>query len=483
MASKEIYTISPEISNLKAYYRFESGTYLTTDSSGEGHTLTAIGDPAEDASGKFGGAVALDGNDAYSHADHADFKPTGAFTVGGWIKSSDNSSQVLFQSASTNTNRAGIKFYGVQITTGVCIFQSCKNTGTTLGTDYQQIIGTTDLNDGNWHFLVATWNGTHLNLYVDGVSDATAVAWANAPGYAATNYIRVGCGNRTGTNENFVVGSLDDVFLLNGTALSAEEVKGIYIGWKKYNGCSNADIKTINGTNVFSPEIKNTSLRASANLKAYYRFSSGRLTTDSSGEGHTLTAISDPAEDASGKFGGAVALDGNDAYSATDHADFKPTGNFTIGAWIKTSSTSAHIFQSKSQNTNIAGIYLRVSAGGLAHIVSGKNSGTTDGTDYQSVVSSTAVNNNAWHFIVGVWDGSYLRIYVDGVNESSEEWTNAPSYASTNYVRVGCGNKSGSNEEFLTGSLDDVFLLNGTALSASEVLALYSGPIKTFNGI
>jgi len=65
MASKEINTITGIINsaNLKAYYRFESGA-LTTDSSGEGHTLTAISDPAESPSGKFGGAVYLDGNDA-----------------------------------------------------------------------------------------------------------------------------------------------------------------------------------------------------------------------------------------------------------------------------------------------------------------------------------------------------------------------------------------------------------------------------------
>jgi hypothetical protein len=214
--------------NLKAYYRFESGA-LTTDSSGEGHTLTAISDPAEDASGKFGGAVALDGNDAYSATDHADFKPTGNFTVGGWVKITDEITSMIFASFSANTKWAGIALYIIG-TTGKVRFVSAKNSGTTLNTDYIRAEGTTNVCDGNWHFCVATWDGTNVKIYVDGTQEGGDFAWANAPVYAATNYVRVGCDNKTGTNVEFFTGSLDDVFLLNGTALTADQIKGIYDG-------------------------------------------------------------------------------------------------------------------------------------------------------------------------------------------------------------------------------------------------------------
>jgi large repetitive protein len=252
MASQEINSTSwLADANLKAYYRFESGA-LTTDTSGEGHTLTAISDPAEDASGKFGGAVALDGNDAYSATDHADFKPTGNFTVGAWVKMTGQSiAQFLFQSFSINTNRAGWRLY-VAATTGYAAFDSAKNTGTTLNTDYKNVIGSTDITDGNWHFLVGTWDGSYLRLFVDGVQEGGDVSWANAPAYAATNYIRVGCFVNATNNANYLTGSLDDVFLINGTALSAEEIRGIYIGWKTFNGLSNQSVKTINGLAIGS---------------------------------------------------------------------------------------------------------------------------------------------------------------------------------------------------------------------------------------
>jgi len=220
-------------------------------------------------------------------------------------------------------------------------------------------------------------------------------------------------------------------------------------------------------------ELNATTLLADANLKAYYRFESGALTTDSSGEGHTLTAISDPAEDASGKYGGSVALDGDDAYSAVDHADFKPTTGFTVGGWLKGTTANGYIFQSFSTNTNIAGLRLWVDANKKIRLDSGKNTGTVAGTDYQAIVSTSVVADDTWKFVAGVWDGSYLRIYVNGVaNGTAVAWANAPGFAATNYVRVGSRNLAGTNQAFFTGSVDDIFFFD-RALSADEILYLY----------
>ena len=213
--------------------------------------------------------------------------------------------------------------------------------------------------------------------------------------------------------------------------------------------------------------------------KFYARFESGALTTDSSGNGHTLTAISDPAEDASGAFGGAVALDADDAYSAVDHADFRPTGDFTIGAWVNTAVSSAIkcLFQSYSttDSSKIAGILLRLNATGKINLFSGRNTGTVSGTDYLQITGVTDCDDNAGHFCVGTWDGSYLRIYVDGkLDKAPLAWANAPGYsATTNYIRVGTQCSTGTNALFVTGSLDEIVLLNGRVLNDEEIAYLY----------
>lgn len=233
-------------------------------------------------------------------------------------------------------------------------------------------------------------------------------------------------------------------------------------------------------------EIFYSELLNDPTLKAYYRFESGALTTDSSGEAHTLSAVSDPAEDASGVFGGAVALDGNDGYTAVDHADFKPTGNFTLGGWFKTSASGDQmIIHSFNYNgTIIGGIILTLDFANL-RFISYKNTGLVAGTDYQSIVSTATVNDGNWHFGVGTWDGSHLRLYLDGVSANTAvSWANAPVYQATNYVRVGMqtDDRGGSpaNLSFFTGSLDDVFCINGKALSASEVFNLYQGYTASF---
>jgi len=220
-------------------------------------------------------------------------------------------------------------------------------------------------------------------------------------------------------------------------------------------------------------ELFNHSLCNDSALKAYYRFESGALTTDSTANGHTLTAISDPAS-VTGYYGGGVDLDSNDAYSATDHSDFRPTGPFTIGGRIKTSVYPVGIFHSRTQDTGkYYGIWLNLFTNGTVRVGSAKGTGGSQNIDYQVANSTTVVSNNAWHFIVGTWDESNLKIYVDGLLEATVSWTAPPVYFSTNYIRIGCTDQIGTPVQFLTGSLDEVFLFNGKALSATEVSDLY----------
>src|SRR3990167_10388794 len=144
-------------------------------------------------------------------------------------------------------------------------------------------------------------------------------------------------------------------------------------------------------------ELNSTAFLNDSDLKAYYRFESGALTTDTKNS-HTLTGISDPAENTGGKYHGAVTLDGNDAYSAVDHADFQPAGNFTLTFWFRSATTGASqvIFQSFSANTAFAGFRAYITTGNKLRLDIGKNTGTTPTTDYQTIVGSTTVTDNAW---------------------------------------------------------------------------------------
>ena len=226
------------------------------------------------------------------------------------------------------------------------------------------------------------------------------------------------------------------------------------------------------------PELAKTILANSSNLKAYYRFESGALTTDSSGNSHTLTAVSDPAE-TTGVFGGGVALDTDDCYTIVNHADLRPTGNFSISAWINLNASGSNqaIFQSYSQNSNVAGILFVVRSTGVIDVTVGDNTGTSTPSDYVVATSTGTITDGVWTHVAVVRDGTTVRIYINGKADGSVAWSTAQGFAATNYVRVGCQNNDGTNINFLNGSIDDLALFNGTALSADQIKELYEGRI------
>lgn len=156
----------------------------------------------------------------------------------------------------------------------------------------------------------------------------------------------------------------------------------------------------------------------------------------------------------------------------TDAANLKPTGNFTIGAWVKSTSSNQMVFQSYSLNPNRAGIFLYMDAAGKMRLYSGRNTGVTQGTDFEIAQGATVINDGSFHFVVGTWNGTTLKVYVDGLLDGSTSWSNAPAYAATNYVRIGCQNETGVDVILWNGSIDEVFLINGYALGETNILGI-----------
>ncbi len=155
-------------------------------------------------------------------------------------------------------------------------------------------------------------------------------------------------------------------------------------------------------------------------------------------------------------------------FSMVDSASLKPTGNFTLEAWFKSSTLALQrVICSYSQNTAVAGIEIYVSATGKLTIISGKNTGSTAGTDYQTAVGATTVADGTWHHLAGVYDGSNLIVYVDGVQDGITAWTINPAYAATNYPRIGV-ETAPSFSGYADGQLDEVRLWN-VAITVTQI--------------
>jgi Concanavalin A-like lectin/glucanases superfamily len=206
---------------LSAFWTFDA----TSNPQVGSFTMANIGSPTYSA-GKFSNALTLNGtNQALSITDVATLKPTGAFTIGVWFKTSATGAQkTIFASYSENTNFAGVHLY----ISAANILSALigKNTGTTVA-DYTLFSGKTTVTDGNWHYAVYTQLNNYGQLYVDGNLESSG--YAVTPAYAGTNYIRIGCSNNTGTNINFFNGQIDDLFFINGYALDEKYIYDKYI--------------------------------------------------------------------------------------------------------------------------------------------------------------------------------------------------------------------------------------------------------------
>ena len=77
---------------------------------------------------------------------------------------------------------------------------------------------------------------------------------------------------------------------------------------------------------------------------------------------------------------------------------------------------------------------------------------------------------NEWHHILGIWDGSKLGLYIDGVFKSSSA---AVTSTETGTQNIDIGKRANVNGFRFNGKLDDVRIWNRDLL-ASEPKLVYN---------
>ena len=215
-------------------------------------------------------------------------------------------------------------------------------------------------------------------------------------------------------------------------------------------------------------------LPISRGLLASWGFNEGGGTTvyDLSGNGHTGTWAG-TTQWGAGKIGTGAVFNGASAVTFPDSAALH-VQQMSVSAWVR--GTAGSSFQGVAQvfsfNPNYAGYLLNISNTNTTAFLVSKNTGSTQGTDFQDAVSSGAVLDGTWHFIVGTYDGVTIRVYVDGLLAGSTAFAITLGYAATTYPRVGSENFSGSNTSFLTATVDEVNIW-GRPLTAAEIQQLF----------
>ncbi len=155
----------------------------------------------------------------------------------------------------------------------------------------------------------------------------------------------------------------------------------------------------------------------------------------------------------------------SDYLSCGNDASLNIANEITIEAWIKTGVSKDQIIVAKHFGTTNGSYYLSTLSTGKIRLSIINSSSTRVDLD-----RTFSYNDDAWHHIVGTYDGSNMYVYADGSLLSSGV-SHTGSIKVTTYD-LGIGAYSGANWRF-NGLIDEVGLYD-SALTSSEVLARYN---------
>jgi hypothetical protein len=133
--------------------------------------------------------------------------------------------------------------------------------------------------------------------------------------------------------------------------------------------------------------------------------------TDATGAGHTLpwgTGVTGNV--AGGTSDGDKAMTAGTAESTLASAAWMDTpGSWWGAVLLKTSTTGTErVALARSSNASTYEWTISVSTGNKA-LIRCQKSGTNN-----NALGATTITDGNWHLVVGTWDGSNIRVYVDG---------------------------------------------------------------------
>ncbi|HWO62254.1 MAG TPA: LamG-like jellyroll fold domain-containing protein, partial [Umezawaea sp.] len=196
-------------------------------------------------------------------------------------------------------------------------------------------------------------------------------------------------------------------------------------------------------------------------LVAAYSFDQGSGTSlpDLSGNGNNGTISN--ASWTIGRFGDALSFNGsNSIVNIPDSSSLDVTSGMTLEAWVYPTALA----------TDWRTVALKEQTGNYAYALYG-NTGTsrpsanavTGGTDHD-VRGPSQLSLNTWIHVAATYDGSALRLYVNGSQVASQAASGSIA-TSTGALRIGGNNIWG---EFWQGRIDELRVYN-RALSTTEI--------------
>jgi len=222
-------------------------------------------------------------------------------------------------------------------------------------------------------------------------------------------------------------------------------------------------------TSAYTVKVSNAPAPVGSGLVAAYGFNEGTGTAigDASGRGNAGTAANTTWSTA-GKYGGALSFNGtNSMVSVANTASLGLTTGMTLEAWANPSALG----------TTWRTLILKEKPAGMAYALyannnTGKPNGQVDVGGEQNAIGTSGVPLNAWSHLAVTYDGTALKLYVNGTLVSTTLVVGQINL-SNGALRIG-GNTIWN--EWFKGLIDEVRIYS-RPLSATEIQTDMSTPV------
>ena len=377
-----------------AYWKFDEGTGTTAYDASATKDSSILNKTWQSGCSPETNCIFFNGQNNYIST----YNPSvgAAFTISMWVKPVGNLGKTTQGLFDTGSGQLGaLRVYGSGA--GGINFETGGST-----------VRTATIGDWNnqWHYIALVLSGsTTTTLYIDG---SQVGSFSNSQA-GFSNGFDIGRFN----SANYFDGQINEVKIYSA-ALSSGQITQDYTGqtfspspidWWKLNDGSGTSIAdnagahagTLNGTNTSGPTWQTADQCVSGKC-LYFDGSTNFVTAFNSGLYN---------------FSGS-----------------SPSNNFTFAAWVKqTANSGQQVIIGKPRGVGAVGYELFLSSGVPTIYI--------NNTSTSASAFGAAIPLNQWEYIVGTYDGSTLKMYVNGLLQGSASTSISPSFSGATPLTIG----------------------------------------------
>ena len=169
----------------------------------------------------------------------------------------------------------------------------------------------------------------------------------------------------------------------------------------------------------------------------------------------------------------SFTFDGVDDYiDCGNPTSLQITGALALSAWVKTTDTSSYeIIIGKDNVSSGTRSYLFYRLGNNLSFAIWKSNSLSD------VTGTAVINDGNWHHVMGVNDGTDLRIYVDGILDNTNVGGGGTFDNGTFNFNIGRRGGTSSQRGYFTGTIDEVAVWNSD--QSANIISIFNQGVPT----